>query len=105
MLVWAKSALLSILSLGTVLEQHATIDLKVEVRREQPMVVKVTGGCGHSSMGIKKVVQKREGSSIRVLVYLRVGEPEGDFSTEITVPDDVRQILFGKRGQVIFSRP
>jgi hypothetical protein len=69
-------------------------------------VVRITGYEGHSAYSIKKVTQERAGSSIVVLVYLFIARAPDtrDLNIDISVPESVNEIQFGKQRTLVWKR-
>jgi hypothetical protein len=90
-----------------VLERNRTAEFRVEeVHGNGPLVVRISGFCGHSAMSVKNITSRRADTSIVVLVHIffvRSGTT-GNFQYDVPVPDGVNEIRFGKEQVVIWHR-
>jgi len=112
MSIWSM-VLLGIVLVGSTgclfAKKPATFDtihnLNVEKVSTSPLTLRVSGGSMDSSRRVSKVVSKKEGDSIRVMVYLTLGRGTGSghFSELLEIDSSVTQVTFGSEGKVIWK--
>jgi len=87
--------------------EHKDVQLKVtEVPDRTPLVLKISGLAFHSALAVEKITTKTEESSLIVYVQLTIARPglSGRFEHELSVPDSVNEVRFGKERFVIWKR-
>ena len=92
---------------NVILESKDVLNLKVEeTPYSHPTQLKLSGLAFNSSMGIRKITTKRDGPAIVVLVHLSLASrgASGNFAYELTVPDSVKEVRFGRSNISIWKR-
>jgi hypothetical protein len=90
-----------------VLERRFVAEFKVaEIQHDSIHFVRISGLCGHSSMSVYDIAEKRSDSSVTVLVYISLVLPgtNGYFHHDVQILDGVNEIRFGKSEAVIWRR-
>lgn len=90
-----------------ILESRDVQNFKVEERPgTHPTRLKLSGLAFNSSMGVRKITTKRDGSAVVVLVHLSLAHrgASGNFAYDLTVPDSVNEVRFGSRTTPIWTR-
>ncbi|MBV9670047.1 MAG: hypothetical protein JOZ43_03740 [Acidobacteriales bacterium] len=90
-----------------ILESKNVVHLKIEEpQATHPTRLKISGFAFNSSMGVRKITTKIEGSAVVVSVHLSMADREagGNFAYELTVPDSVDEVRFGTSKTLIWKR-
>lgn len=71
-----------------------------------PLALKISGLAFHSAMSVEKITTKIEGPLLTIYVHLTVAKSglSGRFEYELSVPDSVNEVRFGKEKFVIWKR-
>jgi hypothetical protein len=92
---------------STILEAKDVQFFKVEeLQAAQPVKLRISGLAFNSAMSVKKITTKIDGSVITVQVQLALARPgtSGSFAYELTVPDSVSEVRFGKGTAPVWKR-
>jgi hypothetical protein len=90
-----------------VLERNSVVDFKAtELQHDGVHIVRISGLCGHSSMSVRDISQKKLDSSIVVFVHIFLVRPgtTGYFQYDVAVPEGIKVIRFGNSEAVIWQR-
>jgi archaellum component FlaF (FlaF/FlaG flagellin family) len=90
-----------------ILESKDAQSFKVEeLQTTRPTKLRVSGLAFNSSMSVKKITTRVEGSTVVVLVHLGLAESgtSGSFSYDLLVPDSVNEVRFGNSPAPIWKR-
>jgi len=90
-----------------ILESKDVQNFKVqEVQGTHPTWLQLSGLAFNSSMGVRKISTKRDGTAVVVLVHLSLAHraASGNFAYELTVPDSVNEVRFGHSVTPVWKR-
>jgi hypothetical protein len=92
---------------NVILEARDVQNFRVqEVRGKYPTQLRLSGLAFNSSMGIRNITAEREGLVLTVLVHLSLTHRanSGNFTYQMTVPDSVNEVCFGRSPIAIWKR-
>jgi hypothetical protein len=92
---------------GTILEKKDVQFFKIqELRDGTKPTLHISGLAFSSAMSVNKIVTKRDGTAIVVLIYLFMARPgtSGSFQYDLAVPESVTEVRFGNDSTVIWKR-
>ncbi len=77
-----------------------------ELRGTHPTRLQLSGLAFNSSMGVRKITTKRDGTAVVVLVHLSLAHrgASGNFAYELTIPDSVNEVRFGHSVTPVWKR-
>lgn len=89
-----------------ILEPKDVQNFKVEKLPGTPTRLMLSGLAFNSSMGVRKITTKRDGTAVVVLVRLSLAHrgASGNFAYELTVPDSVNEVRFGHSVTTVWKR-
>ena len=87
-----------------ILEKNHVYSLKTECILEHgEEYLIVSGLCGHSAYGVKSISSQKLGNKVIITIVISCGL-RGDFKIKIKLDKDVREVLLGNDGSVIWTR-
>ena len=92
---------------NVILESKDVQNFKVqELQGMHPTRLQLSGMAFNSSMGVRKITTKTEGTAVIVLVHLSLAHrgASGNFAYELTVPDSVNEVRFGHSATPVWKR-
>ena len=90
-----------------ILEPIDIVMFKVEeVSGAHPTQLRISGGTSSSAESVYKITSKTEGRTIVVLVHAGIARKgtTGDIKYELSVPDSVNEVRFGRSSTLIWKR-
>jgi hypothetical protein len=77
-----------------------------EVQGKYPTQLRLSGFAFNSSMGIRNITTRRDGPVLTLLVHLSLAHRanSGNLNYELTVPDSVNEVHFGRSSTTIWKR-
>ena len=90
-----------------ILESKDVQNFKVEeLRVANSTALELSGLAFNSSMGVRKITTQKNGDAIVILVHLSLARrgASGNFAYELTVPDSVNEVRFGRGKTPIWKR-
>jgi hypothetical protein len=90
-----------------VLEPKDVVNLKVrEEPKFRPLVLRMDGATASSAMSIYKIATRTDGSTITLLVHAGLAKrgTSGTFHYDLSVPDSVDEVQFGRSSTAIWHR-
>jgi len=96
-------------SFAMILEHEDVLQFKVQPLPDQvPKQIKVSGLSGHSALSVSKITTEMNGSVLIIYVHLTLaaisGGTSGRFEYELTIPESINEIQFGKKKVSIWKR-
>ncbi|MDD5598985.1 MAG: hypothetical protein PHV82_13640 [Victivallaceae bacterium] len=89
---------------GMILEKKYIFNLKViETRKGNDDYLVISGLCGHSAYGVKKIIYQKNKNKIIMLIEIAL-KRNGNFKEEILISKNISELLLGKEKSVIWKR-
>lgn len=92
---------------NVILEARDVQNFRVqEVQEKYPTELRLSGLAFNSSMGIRNITTEKYGPVLTVLVHLSLAHRanSGNFDYQLTVPDSVNEVRFGRSSVAIWKR-
>ena len=89
-----------------VLEYDNVFQYKLEADAKTNVPKGISGLCGKSSYCVSSISVQTNGSTILVLVEVGLGKKgeSGRFSVPLEIPSDIKEVRFGTKGYLLWSR-
>lgn len=91
---------------NVILEAKDVQNFRVEeVQGAHPTRLRLSGLAFNSSMGVRAITTKRDGAALVVLIHLSLAHRgnSGNFAYELTVPNSVDEVRFGRNATPIWK--